>query len=905
MRVDEATLAAPAAAIAVLHAAWLERRRTVVELAVDAARLREPEATDAEPEAVGVDHEFGRERLAHLVWANAYDVRDGTARWWHGELAARRDGARVEGPADVVLADGRTAWVDGGPRGPFGASSVTVRGDEVAAHALVHRESVLLLGRARASDAGAEPSADLVDGLAPDQLAAVTHGVGPARVIAPAGSGKTRVLAARLAHLVRDRGVEPELVTAIAYNTRAAEELRERVARLIGDRARVPTVRTLHSLANAVCAMEARRGTIDEREVRAILSRLVRLPRVPNQDAYAPWLEALSEVRLGLIDPAEVEEARGDVDGLTEVLPRYRAVLDERGVLDFDEQVHGALRLLLSRPDLRARARVATTHLLVDEFQDLTPAMLLLVRLLAGPAMQVFAVGDDDQTIYGHAGADPRFLVDFDRWFPGAAHHALEVNHRCPPAVVTAAARLLGHNRVRVAKVIRSAPAAARPDAPGGAPGLEVVARPAADLTAELVGRVRELLARGAAPDDVAILARTGSALLPAQVALGEETIARAAPLGPDVLRRTGLRTALAYLRLATGDGRPRRADLDDTLRRPARKLRSALEPLLAGGRAPTLERLAAMRRELDGDQRVRLERYLEDVALLRAAHADGADTATLLGLVRRRIGLGEALDALDASRGRAEGSSHGDDLDALEQLAAFEPDPARFDGFLTDRLGRPADERGVVLSTVHRVKGREWDHVVVLGADAGRFPHRLADDLEEERRVFHVALTRARTHCLVLSDAARPSPFLVELTRDAPPIDAADATGRTTGIVRATGATGATDPGRRAAPARSAQGRRGVGAGSGEDDAALDDDGARVLTALRAWRTATARSLGVPAYVVANDRTLTAIAVRRPSDLAGLAGCHGIGPAKLERFGDDLLAVVSDAGPSEGSARS
>ncbi|MEY3020107.1 MAG: hypothetical protein RLZZ272_1091, partial [Actinomycetota bacterium] len=881
------SLERPEAALGVLGAAWLARRRTVVELAVDAALLREPERTERAPHEVGAGHDLVRERLAHVVWANAVDLRDGTPRWWHGELARRHAGAGPVvdgGPGDVRLSDGRAAWVDGGPRGPLTAA---LDGD--ASLPIVHRESVGLLGRTTITREGA-PSGALADGLAADQLAAVTHRVGPARVIAPAGSGKTRVLAARLAHLVRDRGVEPELITAVAYNTRAAEELRTRVARLIGPGTRVPAVRTLHSLALSVVRLGGEREVIDEREVRSILARLVRLPRVPNQDAHAPWLEALAEVRLGLKDPGRVEEDRGDVDGFAEVFPRFRAALAERGVVDFDEQVHLALELLLSDPELRRSARRATTHLLVDEFQDLTPAFVLMVRLLAGPAQQVFAVGDDDQTIYGYAGADPRFLVDFDRWFPGAAHHALEVNHRCPEPVVIAASRLLGHNRVRVAKSIRAGRDA--PEDPTEA--LERLALPASETARRVVTHIEGLLARGVAPSDVAVLARVGSALLPVQVALTEAAVGHGAPLGPTVLRRAGLRTALAYLRLATTTARPRREDLDDTLRRPARKLRSALQPLLARGRGPSLDELAAYRRSLEGEQRTRLDRYLDDITLLRAAHADGARTEELLRIVRRHIGLGDALDALDASRGRPEGSSHGDDLDALEQLALLEPDPARLEGFLTDRLGRPADPDGVVLSTVHRVKGMEWDHVVVLGVDAGRFPHRLAEDLEEERRVLHVALTRARVHCLVVSDLARPSPFLTELDRDAPP-----PTSTTTSPSPA--------PSRSPSSSRSGAGRSGTRPTGAPDRArsqeagrdALDAHGLARFEALRAWRATTARGLGVPAYVVASDRTLQDIALHAPRDLTGLAACHGIGPAKLERFGDDLLAVVADAAPS------
>jgi hypothetical protein len=439
--IDDDVLAHPAAAAEVLHHHWVTRRPVVIEYAVDNEEARRPETCELAPHRLRSRFAFHRERLHFLTWANTYDARSGTPVWWHGVLAARR-GATPGTATDVRLPDGRDAWVDGGPRGPLPASPGAP---------VVHRESVALGRLTVAGDAAP------ADDLAADQLAAVTHPAGPARIVAPAGSGKTRVLTARLRHLLRDRGVEPELVTAVAYNTRAAAELRERTDGLGA------SIRTIHSLGLAVCNLDQRREVIGERDQRAILDRLVTVGRVPNTDPFQAWLEALAEVRLALRDPQEVEAARGDVDGFAEVFERYREELARRNVIDFDEQIYRAVELLLTRPDLRRRVQRLATHLLIDEFQDLTPAFLLLIRLVAAPSWQVFAVGDDDQTIYGYGGATPDYLVDFDRYFPGATHHALEVNYRCPPEVVEAAVTLLGHNRRRVDKRIVSAAAAVAP----------------------------------------------------------------------------------------------------------------------------------------------------------------------------------------------------------------------------------------------------------------------------------------------------------------------------------------------------------------------------------------------------------------------------------------------------------
>ncbi len=312
------------------------------------------------------------------------------------------------------------------------------------------------------------PEAD----LAPDQLAAVDHAAGPARVIAPAGSGKTRVLTERLRLLVR-RGTYPGTVTALAYNTRAAEEMRERTGDVLGPDG--PHVRTLNSLALWVCNAFGPAGpvrVVDEMGVRDLVGELFEVKRQANTDTTAPFLAALSLIRLGLVSPTAAEEAYPDASGIADGFDGYRATLAERGLVDFDEQIYRAIELLAADPGARAAAQVRCRRMLVDEFQDLTPAHLLLIRLLVAPGYDCFGVGDDDQVIYGYSGATPEFLIDFADYFPGAADHPLEVNYRCPPAVVDAARHLLSYNHERVAKTIRSPEGRGRPGADGErAPG--------------------------------------------------------------------------------------------------------------------------------------------------------------------------------------------------------------------------------------------------------------------------------------------------------------------------------------------------------------------------------------------------------------------------------------------------
>ncbi len=588
IRIDDDVVAHPSPAVARLHLAWVRREPVVIELATANATLRAPETSTVHPWLLPHGFTFERERLHFLTWANTYDARGGAPIWWHGELARRRGGD----PSDVadVRIDGTDAWADGGPRGPVVATPGARPTHLLDGVGLVHRESIQL-GRPRLlGDPGTSDTA--LEALAPDQQAAVRHETGSARIIAPAGSGKTRVLTARLRHLQDDLHVEPALITAVAYNTRAAAEMRTRLGQT-GTR----TIRTFHSLGKWVCDLDERRDVIDERQQRSILDRLVRTGRVPNTDPFQPYLDALSLVRLGLVDPVRAG-LELELDDFDETFHEYRAELARRHLIDFDEMVFRAIEILLSRADIREQVGRQTTHLLVDEFQDLTPAFHLLTRLVAAPSLQVFGVGDDDQVIYGYAGADPDYLIDFAADFPGAGDHPLTVNYRCPPLVVRRVATLLGHNDRRVDKVITSGRAGAgddadsidaTPDADLGGPDadtdVEVHEVETGAMAARTVAIARDRLAAGAAATDIAVLARVNASLMPVQVSLALADLPHTKVLDVSVLQRTGIRTALAYLRLGLDPERMTRADIMETLNRPSRKVKSAVSDHLRGRR--------------------------------------------------------------------------------------------------------------------------------------------------------------------------------------------------------------------------------------------------------------------------------------------------------------------------------
>ncbi|MDA8033690.1 MAG: ATP-dependent DNA helicase UvrD2 [Actinomycetota bacterium] len=950
-----------------LEAAWRDRRPVVVELDPDVSA--DGPTGDGEVEGRPVwsldpGFAFPGERRRHALFANAVDARTGTPTWPLAALAVALGARPAPDPAaaDVVLADGTPARCDGGPltwHGPLDGAAVVAR-------------TALLAG----SLVPFGPN-DLEAELADDQRAAVRHEGGAARIIAPAGSGKTRVLTERARHLLRRWQLPGRAVTLVAFNRRAADEMRQRTTDLPALQ-----VRTLNALGLGILqagpagpAGPAGRGggaarTIDERDVRTILDRLVDLPRRANTDPAATWIEALSSVRLGLRSPEQVEaDLAGDVDGLPRVFDAYRRLLADERLVDFDDQVYGALELLLQDPAARQRARASCRVLLVDEFQDLTPAHLLLVRLLAGPDGAVFGVGDDDQTIYGYTGASPEWLVDYRRYFPSAGHHALEVNYRCPPAVVAAARTLLTHNDLRVDK--RIVPAPHRPDQPGA---LQVV--DGGDLPLEAtVAAVERHLAAGVAPADLAVLARVNVALVPVQVALVTRGHPVEAAVDVGFLSRGAVQAALAWLRLAiTGPDRLAGTDVAAAARRPSRALSPRLVEWMAEQRSVAgLRRLAGRLAERDG---LKVDRFVTDLDQLRAVAARGT-TAQVLLAVRDSVGLDAAMQLLERSRRRLEGSAQTDDLDALVALATLEPDPSRFEPFLRAALAprRPAaagtdaaaaSPAGVTLATIHRVKGREWPHVVLHGCTAGLLPHRLASDLEEERRVFHVGITRAfRTLSIVPGDPV--SPFIEEM--DEPGSPGSGRRGQAGSRPEAAGSPGSRRLGadsesyRRVPKRHQGEGERPGGQPTGRTDQSSPGNGRRssrtvatgellpaapgtaftlgghehrvadtrddaavcvvgegpAITAvpfgalvssggkpallghpgageawdkLRTWRSTRSKELGIPPFVVFDDKTLRLVAAQLPLTEAALLSISGIGPVKAESYGTELLAV-------------
>ena len=345
----------------------------------------------------------------------------------------------------------------------------------------------------------------ILSGLDAEQRAAALLPDGPAQIIAPAGSGKTTTLVARLAVLLA-RGVAADRIAVVTFNREAAAELASRVAARLGPAfpgAERIEVRTLHAMARQV--MLDAHGPMDLVADRSALLRAARrrvLARGGSDPPDVTVLDAhLSRSKVEGIDPPPDSAA---------AVAAYGALLSERGAVDFDDLVGGAATLLEGDATHRARWHERFTHLAVDEFQDVDAAQLRLVRALAGDRGNLFVVGDDDQTIYAWRLADVRRILGFGTWYPGTRQVILATNYRCPPEVVAAGRRLVEHNTERFAKPIR-----AGREGPGDA--VAAFSTAGRGWTAGLVRMAMEEVRGGGR---ACFLARTRTELIPLLVAL-------------------------------------------------------------------------------------------------------------------------------------------------------------------------------------------------------------------------------------------------------------------------------------------------------------------------------------------------------------------------------------------------
>jgi DNA helicase II / ATP-dependent DNA helicase PcrA len=597
--------------------------------------------------------------------------------------------------------------------------------------------------------------------LTAEQRKAIAHVDGPLLVVAGPGSGKTTVITYRAAYLTQVAGIDPAALLVVTFTKAAADSMKARTAKVAGPAvAARATFGTFHALAYRMLTQANpghRPQMIDEDQQLGLVRQLMRhIGLNTDDDTVMEAVAEISRMRATTQSPAEFKPHSMTKTDFKRLFDGYQEAKASKGAMDFDDLLHEALTLLKTHPHMLTAYRRRYTHIMVDEFQDTNPVQWELVQLLATPLHNLCVVGDDDQSIYGWRGASPTFLLGFPLEYPNCARVTLDLNHRCPPPVVEASNRLAAFNKNRFGKVIKSAK-------PKGIP-VQLLA-PADSL--QEAEEIVQLLRRSQAPlSDWAVIYRTNQqAHAIAQVLAREEIPYRALGGLPNLFRRWPVQDILSYLRAATGNIDALEGVINRPNRYISRQVMQEAKRLTARGDTDLLTAIGqtGLLRSWQLRPIEELMDHLRRVSVLQAPDA--------INYVRRFIGYDEYIQEYCAREGGSADEMLGL-LSEVERTSAKVPLTAflaQVDSFSTRGASSAAGDDAVALVTCHKAKGLEYPRVIVVGAIDKLMPHRGADDVEEERRLMYVAMTRAVERLWISSPGAyegresKPSPFIGE----------------------------------------------------------------------------------------------------------------------------------------------
>ena len=619
------------------------------------------------------------------------------------------------------------------------------------------------------------------------QREAVLATEGPLLVVAGAGSGKTRVLTYRVAHLIHAVGVKPNEILAITFTNKAAGEMRERLEVMLGATARAIWILTFHAACGRMLRREAERlgyrssFTIydDQDQVRLVKACLEELGKDPKRFSPRGIHAQISRAKNQLVSPEQYLSRVASFwdQTVAETYELYQRRLHASNAVDFDDLLMLTVEVLERFPEALARWRKAFRYILVDEYQDTNHAQYRLLQLLGGEHGNVCAVGDPDQSIYAFRGADIRNIMEFERDFPSTRVIALEQNYRSTNFILRAANSVIEQNRERKPKRLFS-------DLGEGEPvrviEVEDEHAEARFVAAEIAGLIDGIYAAS----EIAVFYRTNAQSRVLEDVLVRQDIPYQVIGGPRFYERAEIRDALAYLTVLSNPSdagsllrianRPRRGIGDTSLAKlvthaeaTSRTLWEATADPEAAGVTPAscrairgfremMESLFAASQELEVDELV--ERVLERTGTIEALEAE------------RTIEARGRIENLQELVGVAREYRHQSDEPSL---AGFLQDIA----LVSDQDTMEGDRGLVTLMTLHNAKGLEFRAVFVIGMEEGIFPHMRAIEeqgVEEERRLCYVGMTRAMerltlTHTVARSLFGRPnynlaSRFLDEL---------------------------------------------------------------------------------------------------------------------------------------------
>ena len=611
-----------------------------------------------------------------------------------------------------------------------------------------------------------------LQGLNPEQRAAVAHFEGPILALAGAGSGKTRVLTNRIAHLIEEHGVDPAAILAVTFTNKAAGEMRQRVRNLLGQEPAGMWIGTFHSIGARLLRRHAARlgwspnfSIYDSdqslREIKRVMERL----NIPLKRWHPEAVRsAISGAKNQLVNPEEYTRLAADAftQVVAEVYPQYQAALRDQNAFDFDDLLVKPVELFQHVPEILRVYRQRFNFVLVDEYQDTNHAQYKFLELLAREHGNLMVVGDDDQSIYGWRGADIRNILDFEKDFPNTRIIRLEQNYRSSGNILAAANRVIAQNQKRKGKTLRTE----------AGPGELLTKVECLDERDEAEWIVTEIERqrdqdRRRTPRDFVVLYRTNSQSRAMEEALIRHDVPYQIIGGTRFYERREIMDVLAYLRLISNPrdagafdrivNYPRRGIGDTSkttlLAWAAEQRISALEAAARADQVPGLrgaavtsllafatliQRYTALAAHLKVGEL--LEKLMEEIGLIDALREEGPDGEDRIENVK------ELVAGAHAAAEFAEEDQPQPDADAATDFTQLDLYLQRV-SLIADVDKHDPEANAVTLMTLHNAKGLEFPFVFIAGLEDGLFPLARAYDepdlLEEERRLFYVGITR------------------------------------------------------------------------------------------------------------------------------------------------------------------
>ena len=575
------------------------------------------------------------------------------------------------------------------------------------------------------------------------QTQAIMHKDGPMMVLAGPGSGKTTVITHRVQYLTKEYGIDPGDILVITFTRAAAEEMRERYEALTGGGSRV-TFGTFHSIFFRILKL-AYRYTADN------IVREEQQMQFVRELAQAGGLEPEDENEFAASILSEISSVKGERIALEHYYSKncpdavfrqlyagYEEKMRRAGLIDFDDMMVLCLELFTERKDILSAWQRRYRYILIDEFQDINRLQYEIVRMLAKPEDNLFIVGDDDQSIYRFRGAKPEIMLGFERDYPGAGRILLDVNYRSTEEIVAPALRLIGENQKRFSKAIHTT----------GRHGKNVITKLWQDPGEENLAIAREIqlyLQSGVRPGDIAVLYRTNAGPRFLMEKLMEYNLPfRTRDTVPNLYEHWISRNILTYIRIAMGSRA--REDILQVINRPKRYISRDAMP----DETVSFEKMKVFYAEKDwiAERIESLEGDLRAIARMSPLAA--------VNYIRQGMGYDEYLIEYAAFR-RMRPEELLETADELKESAAgfrtFDEWFAHIEAYKEELLRQAAQRRtetdAITLATMHSAKGLEFPIVYILDANEGITPHSRAmldEDMEEERRLFYVAMTRAKT---------------------------------------------------------------------------------------------------------------------------------------------------------------